>query len=217
MKRVAIFIGALLLFGQLLAQEVAQPQASDRQDALARIEATRARENAAFDAQEAQCYKRFAVNSCLKKVQSARTAELRELKRQETSLHDAERKQQGVEALERIDQKAREKIDKDAQAEVDAASNAAQDRLRSQKDKQAEHAAKAVNPDNASSGPRETTAPSVAQQAQNREAYANKLAEAARKREAAAKRISEKTGQPLPPKPAASQAVSPKAPASQPQ
>ena len=217
MKRIATFIGALALLGPLLAQEVVQPQDSGVQDALAQIEATRARENAAFDAQEAECYKRFAVNSCLKKVQSARTAVLRELKRQETSLHAAERKQQGAEALQRIEQKAQEKADQDAQTELDAGGNAVQDRLQAQKDKQVEHAAKATNPDNAASGPRETTAPTAAQQAQNREAYANKLAEAAKKREAAAKRISEKTGKPLPPRPEASQAVSPKAPASQPQ
>ncbi|WP_342617433.1 hypothetical protein [Rhodoferax sp. GW822-FHT02A01] len=217
MKRIATWVLSVLLTQPLWAQAVAPPQASDSQDALAQIEATRARENAAFDAQEAECYKHFIVNSCLKDVQSRRTAKLRDLKRQEISLHDAERKQQGAEALERIEQKTQEKADKDAQAELDSAGNTTQDRQQAQKDKQAEHAAKATNPGVAASGPRETTAPTAAQQAQNREAYANKLAEAAKKREAAAKRISEKTGKPLPPRPAASQAVSPVAPASQPQ
>lgn len=215
MKRATAWMLGALLAGPLCAQGVVEPQASSTPDALAQIEATRARENAAFDAQEAQCYKRFVVNSCLKEVQSRRTAMLRDLKRQETSLHDAERKQQGVEAMERIEQKAQERAEKDAQAEPDALDKATQDRLQTQMDKQAEHAAKATNPVSAAPGPRETTAPTAAQQAQNREAYTKKLEEAAQKREAAAKRISEKTGKPLPPRPAASQAISPAAPASQ--
>jgi hypothetical protein len=216
MKPFAFCFLGLLLVGRLWAQEVL-PQTASIDDALAQIDATRARENAALDAQEAQCYQNFAVNRCLKRVQSQRTLMQRELKRQETALHDAERKQQGIAALARIQEKAREKTEKDAQAALDASSDAAQEKLQAQKDKQAEHAAKASSAAPAASGARETSAPTAAQQAQNREAYANKLAEAAKKREAAAKRASEKTGKPLPPLPAASQSTSPAAPASQPQ
>lgn len=216
MKPIVVCLLGLLLFGGLCAQEVL-PQAASIDEALAQIDAKRAQENAALDAQEALCYQNFAVNRCLKRVQSQRTVMLRELKRQETALHDAERKQQGIAAMARIQEKAQEKTEKDAQAALDASNDAAQDRLQAQKDKQAEHAAKASSAATAASGARETSAPTAAQQAQNREAYANKLAEAAKKREAAAKRAGEKTGKPLPPVPAASQSPSPAAPASQPQ
>ena len=72
----------------------------------ARIRETRIAAQARFGAQEAQCYQHFAVNDCLTGVLRARRELLADLRRQELSLNDAQRKRRASEQLLRSDDKA---------------------------------------------------------------------------------------------------------------
>ena len=72
----------------------------------ARIRQSRATEQAGFAVLEAQCYRRFAVNDCLIDVRARRRDVLGDLRRQEISLNDAERKRRAAEQILRSDARA---------------------------------------------------------------------------------------------------------------
>ena len=70
-----------------------------------RIAQTRASHEAMSAQQEAQCYARFAVNSCLIKIRAHRREVLSDLRRQEITLNDMRRKRRGADQLLRSDAK----------------------------------------------------------------------------------------------------------------
>ncbi|MBP6850344.1 MAG: hypothetical protein KA164_02010 [Rhodoferax sp.] len=106
-----IFLG-LALAGLILAtgasaQEapvltLQQAEARERE----RIRQFRTDEEARFAQEEAQCYQRFAVNDCLLGVRRARRDVMADLRRQEMSINDAQRKRRASEQLLRSDEKA---------------------------------------------------------------------------------------------------------------
>ncbi len=197
-------VAAALLGLCFAVQGFAQTQAAVPEpvsgDAYQRIEAVRARETAVLDAQEADCYQRFAVNNCLKNVQSRRRALLADLKRQETRLHEREHALQGSEALQRSAQKAVEAQQKKADTPAGEGAVRAQDKAQEQSDKQAAHAAKAASGAAAVSAP-VPAGPGAAEQAQAREGYARKQADAEKKRQERARRLAEKAAKPVKPLP----------------
>jgi colicin import membrane protein len=71
-----------------------------------RIRQARTSAQAQFSAQEAQCYTRFAVNDCLADVRGHRRVLLADVRRQEISLNDAQRKRRAAEQLLRSDARA---------------------------------------------------------------------------------------------------------------
>ena len=81
---------------------VQQREAAERE----RIRQTRTVAQARFAEQEAQCYRLFAVNDCLIEVRRARRELLGDLRRQELSINDAQRKRRAAEQLLRSDEKA---------------------------------------------------------------------------------------------------------------
>lgn len=183
---------------QLLAQTTSsEPLAPVDPAQYQRIEATRKRETAAFNAQEAECYKHFAVSGCVKDVEVARRAMLARLRREEALLHEREAAIKGAEQKRAIEQKALDKQqqDKDAAANKADAAN----RVQAQKDKQAAHAAQSSSPAPAKAdGP---SGPSPAEQASNRASYERKLQDAEKKRQEIAKRLAEKQGKSAKPLP----------------
>lgn len=107
MKRFAGLALFVLLSAGTLAQEAPVPtlqQAEARE--RERIRQFRVAEQARFAAEEAQCYQRFAVNDCLQEVRRARRDVLADLRRQELSINDAQRKRRAAEQLLRSDDKA---------------------------------------------------------------------------------------------------------------
>jgi colicin import membrane protein len=82
-----------------------------------RIATTRSSGYAALDVEDAECQKKFAVFDCQRDVAARRRALDAELKRQENSLNDAERKQRGAEQLERIEQKQLERAQSESIAQ----------------------------------------------------------------------------------------------------
>ncbi len=200
MKQLVI---CLLLLGCTMpvwSQTLSLPEEPVSRDDYQRIKTARLREGANFDAQEAACYQRFAVNDCLKKVQTKRIAVMADLKRQESRLHDRERNQLGVEALERIEQKALERQQKQDENQAQDAVDRAQEKLREQQDKRAEHAAKAATSPASVSAPT-PSGPTAAEQAEARANYERKQADAQKKRLEIIKRQAEKASEPAKPLP----------------
>ena len=83
----------------------------------ARIGAERRLADARFAAQEVACYKTFAVTDCLKAARSQRRELLSDLRRQELSLNDADRKRRAAERVRSIEDRnsAQQQEDKAAQ------------------------------------------------------------------------------------------------------
>ena len=105
--RSSLFLVALLAATGTWAQvepgiAVEQKERLERQ----RIAQTREVERARLAAAEAQCYQLFAVNDCLIAVRRERRELLADLRRQELSINDAQRRRRGAEQLLRSDEKA---------------------------------------------------------------------------------------------------------------
>lgn len=83
------------------SQTVRESEARER----ARIRQTRAEQQALFARQEAQCYQLFAVSDCLIGVRRQRREVLADLRRQDLSINDAQRKRLGAAQLLRSDER----------------------------------------------------------------------------------------------------------------
>lgn len=71
-----------------------------------RINAERQRIEKRFADEETACFQKFAVNDCRDASRARRRADMADLRRQEISLNDAERKRKGAEQLQRMEQAA---------------------------------------------------------------------------------------------------------------
>nr|WP_315240566.1 hypothetical protein [uncultured Albidiferax sp.] len=72
----------------------------------ARIDAERQRIEKRFADEEAACFQKFVVNDCRDESRARRRVDMADLRRQEISLNDAERKRKGAEQLQRMEQAA---------------------------------------------------------------------------------------------------------------
>jgi colicin import membrane protein len=102
----------------------------------ARIAAERARLESGFLTEDAACYERFFVNSCLDDVNVRRRESLATLRTQEILINEQERKRRGAEQIRRIEEKSSAE---NQQREADQRAKAAADyqsRLDGQKEKQ---------------------------------------------------------------------------------
>lgn len=201
MRRAHLLGLCLAVSSSLWAQDA--PLAAVDGAAFEQIEDSRARANAALDAQEAACYRRFAVSGCLKEVQTSRRAMLATFRLREAELHEREFAQRGVQQRARVQQKAQEQQQRQAELRDAGAGTGAEashaEKLQAQTDKQTEHAAKARQ--SVASSPVAAAlpaGPTAAEQAANRENYARKQADAELKRQQIAKRLAGKVAAPLP-------------------
>ncbi len=71
-----------------------------------RIQAARSQEEVRYAGEEAACYRKFAVNSCLNEVRVRRRETMADLRRQEISLNDEERKRKAADQLTRIEERS---------------------------------------------------------------------------------------------------------------
>ncbi|MBW8720650.1 MAG: hypothetical protein JF626_01690 [Polaromonas sp.] len=89
-----------------LAQPAAPAETPPTRDAeRERINTERARLEAGFLAEDAECYKKFAVNSCLGKVNERRREAMGDLRRQELLLNDEERRIRGADQVRKTEEK----------------------------------------------------------------------------------------------------------------
>ena len=101
-----------------------------------RITAERARLEAAFLTEEAACYQRFFVNSCLDEINTRRRETLAALRTQEIVLNEQERKFRGAEQIRRIEEKASTENQQQQADQRAKAASSEQSRLNGQKEKQ---------------------------------------------------------------------------------
>ena len=143
----ALFLLAVLS-GGAAAQTAGAPVSPDAE--RTRIAAERARLDAGFLTEDAACYKKFFVNSCLDDVNSRRREALATLRTQEILLNEQERKMRGAEQIRRIEEKSSAE---NQQREADQRAKAASDyesRLAGQKQTQQSRTnARAAEPANA--------------------------------------------------------------------
>jgi hypothetical protein len=191
----------LLWASSLLAQEAPAQEPIDNTVAFQRIEAARAQSMAEFDAEDAQCYQRFAVSGCLKQVQSRRRAKLAELRKQEAALHERERAQQAQEQRRNLAQKAKERQQREEELLTERGADRTAEKLQEQQEKQASHAAKAAVPAASAAAHAASNGPTAAEQASMRESYARKQQDAEKNRQDLARRLAEKKTKPAAPLP----------------
>ena len=106
----------------------------------AKNSAERARLEIGFQTEDAACHEKFAVNSCLEKVNSRRRAVMADLRRDEILLNDEERKISGARQIRKSEDKAAPEKRQEA---TDRRANAAEDyqsRLSREKTKQLQRA-----------------------------------------------------------------------------
>ena len=96
-----------------------------------RIAAERSEADAWLASQEVACYRIFAVNDCLKAARSQRRERLSDLRRQELSLNEAQRKRRSADRLRSIEER------NSAQKQEDVAVQRAEAVTRQQDKKQA--------------------------------------------------------------------------------
>lgn len=137
-----LFVVMGLMLG-FIAMAFAQPAQDDAAIATleaqrARIEQDRKREEARYAREEAACYQRFAVNDCLREIRVRRRATFEDLKRQETTLNDAERKIRAGEQVDRTDEKATIKASQEEADKRAAALRDSQERVERAAQKKAE-------------------------------------------------------------------------------
>ncbi len=208
MNKLLFWIAAASLVQVALAQDAEDPAA-----ARARISAERGQVEAAFRLEEKACYGKFAVNDCLKAARAQRREALADLKRQETSLNDADRKRKGAERQRALEEKAAEKKEqKPGQPAQGEARQHPQPQPRSAQ-KEAERAqAQATNAASAQERKRQVQlkaeekkaeqARRTEEAAQNAKRHQELEAQAAEHRASVNKRLAERTkppAQPLPP------------------
>lgn len=100
-----------LAWSQQDASQGAEQVTADR----FRIEQQRQTATVELNAQEQACQSKFVVTSCVQEVGRRRIAMLADLKRQETTLNDVERRKRGAEQLMRSADKATERANSDAE------------------------------------------------------------------------------------------------------
>lgn len=95
-KSTCLFFFTLVSSGLVMAQAdnlSVSAEASER----ARLAQERGKIESQYTAQETDCYKKFAVSSCIKQSKSERNAALADIKRQELALNDLERQKKKAE------------------------------------------------------------------------------------------------------------------------
>lgn len=101
----SLFLLLALAVGPALAQPAAPAPNAGRDTEKTEIAAERAKLEAGFKAEEAACYRRFLVNACLEEIRPRRAEAMAELRRQEISINEAERKAKGADQIQKIEEK----------------------------------------------------------------------------------------------------------------
>jgi hypothetical protein len=210
-----LLLSCALAQAQQPAPPTADPVQSQVQIERTRIASERTAVDARYLAEEKACYKKFSVNDCLNEARARRRESLADLRRQDLSLNDAERKRRAADEVRKLEEKSspqkqdeaaerrarslndqRIRDDKAAKKDETAAENEAnaRSRVKAQLDKQKNAADKAAS--------RASKAAAAPQEAAKQE---QKLKDAEERRERVEKKRKERTkplGNPLPAMPA---------------
>lgn len=99
----SLLSSVVAMSGLLLCLQCAHAQSTDAE--RVNIESKRQKVQAGFAIEDAACHARFAVNNCLININTKRREALADLRRQEVSLSDDERKKRGAEQVRRVEEK----------------------------------------------------------------------------------------------------------------
>lgn len=199
MKQASACVLYLCILGSAWAQPGDAQASADIAGARRQIEESRSHETARFDAMDAQCQTRFAVNDCLRTSQTQRRAAMTDLRKREANLNEKERRQRGQDQVQRAEQKAQERREQDQEVTDAHAARLAQQAQKqsTQDEKRAANRNIALNPPPPKTPPAKPQAgPLPAQQAANRSEYERRQAEARQHKLELDKRNAEKTGKP---------------------
>ena len=105
MKLVLFLFCCSLSLGAAMAQSPAQEKDNNALE-RSKIAAERARLEAGFQAEEAACKSRFAVNACLLEIRPRRNAAIADLRRQDLLINEAERKARGADQSQKTEDKS---------------------------------------------------------------------------------------------------------------
>ncbi|MDO9361087.1 MAG: hypothetical protein Q7T70_19115 [Polaromonas sp.] len=114
MNKIFLFLLVCTLGSAVGAQPAADAVAAAVERERERINTERIALEARFDAEEAACHKRFAVNACLKDVQPRRREAMAQLRLQEVALNDQVRKQKAAEQLRKTEEKSSPEAQREA-------------------------------------------------------------------------------------------------------
>ena len=213
---IALQLGAALTFAQNLPQNpvAINPEPTTVEEQREGIARERAAVQARFAGDEKACYARFAVNDCLRQADLRKREALADLRRQEVSINNTERKRKGAEQIQRMEDKSsadkqQERADKRAKALEDQQTreDKAVQKLEGRTQLQGETPAKLAD----EAARRQTSADKAASRstkaveaAEKRRIFDDKQKEADERRKDLAKRLAEKDkppAAPLPPRP----------------
>lgn len=124
MKSMALLLLLAAMGGAALAQPAQSTGQEARNAERMRISAERAKLEAGFAAEETACHQKFFTNQCLNEIKPRRQEALADLRRQEISLDEEERKLKAAEQIRRTEekssaQKQQEAADRRAKAQQD--------------------------------------------------------------------------------------------------
>jgi colicin import membrane protein len=177
----------------------------------ARLKSERTTVEAAFKAEEKACYGKFAVTDCLSAAKERRRTALSDLRRQEISLNDAERKRKAAQRIRddeeraaadrRRDESQRAKaVESEKKRERDAADKAAtrssEDEMRPGKAAQRQEQLERRKAEQDAARSRKAS-----EEAHNRERYERRLAQAEERRAKLEKKLAERQKPPAAPLP----------------
>ena len=105
MKLVLFLFCCSLSLSAAMAQSPAQEKDNNALE-RSKIAAERARLEAGFQAEEAACKSRFAVNACLQEIRPRRNAAMADLRRQDLLINEADRKARAADQIQKTEDKS---------------------------------------------------------------------------------------------------------------
>lgn len=154
---------------------------TDEQAERARIKSERVNLSESLAQQRQACYQKLAVTPCLNEARDQHNEKMRDLKRQEVALNDAQRKRAAADRVKALDERnspeAQLKRSQDRGKAMQAAARREESQAQRQKSREAKQAAAAENAKAASNAPEKEREASVPQpQAKPRPQAATKVA-----------------------------------------
>ena len=105
MKLVLFLFCCSLSLGAAMAQSPAQEKDNNALE-RSKIAAERARLEAGFQAEEAACKSRFAVNACLQEIRPRRNEAMADLRRQDLLINESDRKARAADQIQKTEDKS---------------------------------------------------------------------------------------------------------------
>lgn len=167
-------LAAWLLACPAWSQQDAPPNMVNPESERARIDHTRQQKTTELDAEESACLSKFAVTDCQNKVGARRRQLLSDLKRQEASLNALERRQKGLEQLQRGEEKAVDRAARQLELQTGPDHTSQSDRKKAQDEKILNHQQQAKPAASPPPAGKSTSVLDAKDVEVNREAYAEK-------------------------------------------